>query len=73
MPHDGWHPHDHDEHGNHPLPRRMVLAAASFPPFGGASAQAADAAERVADDAEVSHTTPLAAASRCWVCMFLDL
>jgi len=34
MPHDGWHPHEHDEQGRHPL-RRMVLAAATFLPFGG--------------------------------------
>ena len=27
----------------------------------------------VADQGEVSHTTPLAAASRCWVCMFREL
>src|SRR3954466_14097285 len=60
MPHDGWHPHDHphghphghdehEEHGRHPHPmRRMVLAAASFLPFGGASAQTVDAAQRIA-------------------------
>lgn len=47
MPHDGWHPHDHP----HPL-RRMVLAAASFLPFGGTSAQAADAAQRIAEAAQ---------------------
>ncbi|CAN5544468.1 DUF3500 domain-containing protein [soil metagenome] len=52
MPHDGWHPHEHDEHGHHPQPRRrMVLAAATFLPFGGASAQTVDAAQRIADAA----------------------
>ena len=46
MPHDGWHPHDHgDGHGHphhhwhDPPTRRLVLAAATFLPFGGASAQ----------------------------------
>ena len=56
MPHDGWHPHDHrhghDEHGRHPHPmRRLILAAATFLPFGGASAQTVDAAQRIADAA----------------------
>jgi hypothetical protein len=54
MPHDGWHPHDHDEHGHHhhhEPTRRLVLAAATFLPFGGASAQAVDAAQRIADQA----------------------
>jgi len=55
MPHDGWHPHDHfhsHEHEpvRHPM-RRVVLAAASFLPFGGASAQTVDSAGRVADAA----------------------
>lgn len=57
MPHDGWHPHSHvpgQEHepgpARHPM-RRLVLAAASFLPFGTVSAQAADAAQRVADAA----------------------
>ena len=56
MPHDGWHPHDHPhghphhEHPRHPK-RRMVLAAATFLPFGGASAQTVDAAQRIADAA----------------------
>ena len=50
MPHDGWHPHEHDEQGRHPL-RRMVLAAATFLPFGGASAQTVDAAQRIAEAA----------------------
>jgi len=65
MPHDGWHPHDHAEghdHGpghlhRHDSPtRRFVLAAASFLPFGGASsggasAQGADAVQRIAERA----------------------
>src|SRR3954454_16130482 len=56
MPHDGWHPHDHphghDERGRHLHPmRRLVLAAASFLPFGGASAQTVDAGQRIADAA----------------------
>src|SRR3954471_21755762 len=60
MPHDGWHPHDHphghphghDEPGRHRHPmRRRVLAAASFLPFGGASAQTVDAAQRIAEAA----------------------
>lgn len=54
MPHDGWHPHDHP-HGHrhgHPHPmRRLVLAAASFLPFGGASAQTIDAGQRIAEAA----------------------
>jgi hypothetical protein len=54
MPHDGWHLHDHPdhehEHPRHPG-RRRVLAAATFLPFGGAGAQAADAAQRIADAA----------------------
>ncbi|MBM3648856.1 MAG: DUF3500 domain-containing protein [Alphaproteobacteria bacterium] len=55
MPHDGWHPHDHDHgHDHHHAPpptRRLVLAAATFLPFGAASAQSADAARRIADQA----------------------
>ena len=53
MPHDGWHPHDGPprghphEHVHHPR-RRMVLAAATFLPFGGASAQTIDAGQRIA-------------------------
>ena len=48
MPHDGWHPHHH----RHASPmRRLVLAAATFLPFGGASAQSADAGQRIADQA----------------------
>ncbi len=41
MPHDGWHPHDHPHHHHEPRhpKRRMVLAAATFLPFGGANAQ----------------------------------
>ena len=56
MPHDGWHPHDRPqrghphEHPHHPR-RRMVLAAATFLPFGGASAQTVDAGQRIADAA----------------------
>jgi hypothetical protein len=56
MPHDGWHPHD-DGHGHphrhwhDPPTRRLVLAAATFLPFGGASAQSADAQQRIADQA----------------------
>ncbi len=55
MPHDGWHPHDefephhHDHHG--PPTRRTVLAAAALLPFGSASAQTVDAAQRIADAA----------------------
>ncbi len=56
MPHDGWHPHDHPPghlpgHGHHHPRRRLLLAAASFLPFGGASAQTVDAAQRIADTA----------------------
>ena len=52
MPHDGWHPHEHPHHHLHDPPtRRFVLAAATFLPFGGASAQSADAAQRIADQA----------------------
>jgi hypothetical protein len=59
MPHDGWHPHDHpndhDGHSHahhHEWPtRRLVLAAATFLPFGGASAQTVDAARRIAEQA----------------------
>src|SRR6195256_5573820 len=58
MPHDGWHPDDHDPHQGHhhghphggPR-RRLILAAATFLPFGGASAQTVDAAQRIADAA----------------------
>ncbi len=48
MPHDGWHPHEHED--ERPT-RRFVLAAATFLPFGGASAQTVDAARRIADSA----------------------
>ncbi len=54
MPHDGWHPHDesHDHHHRHgPPTRRTVLAAAALLPFGVASAQTIDAAQRIADAA----------------------
>ena len=55
MPHDGWHPHDEEPHHHHhqhgPLTRRTVLAAAALLPFGAASAQTVDAAQRVADAA----------------------
>ena len=52
MPHDGWHPHDHPHHHAHDRPtRRLVLAAATFLPFGGASAQSADAQQRIAEQA----------------------
>ncbi|WP_428668716.1 DUF3500 domain-containing protein [Reyranella sp.] len=57
MPHDGWHPHDHPHghahhhHGMRHPKRRMVLAAATFLPFGGANAQTVDAAQRIADAA----------------------
>lgn len=52
MPHDGWHPHDHP-HEHHPKPptRRLVLAAATLLPFGSASAQTVDAAQRIAEQA----------------------
>ncbi len=55
MPHDGWHlhdesePHHHHQHG--PPTRRAVLAAAALLPFGSASAQTVDAAQRIADAA----------------------
>jgi hypothetical protein len=53
MPHDGWHPHDEDSHEPHhhhgPPTRRNVLAAAALLPFGAASAQTVDAAQRIAD------------------------
>ncbi len=53
MPHDGWHPHDHREnfHGHRSPTRRFILAAATFLPFGGASAQTVDAAQRIAEAA----------------------
>lgn len=53
MPHDGWHPHDEpDHHHHHGAPtRRTVMAAAALLPFGAASAQTVDAAQRVADAA----------------------
>jgi hypothetical protein len=53
MPHDGWHPHDesHDHHHHGPPTRRTVLAAAALLPFGSASAQTVDAAQRIADAA----------------------
>src|SRR5450631_4500360 len=54
MPHDGWHPDDHDDHHghHHGAPRRrLILAAATLLPFGGASAQTVDAAQRIADAA----------------------
>ena len=56
MPHDGWHPddHEHEHPGGHPHGpprRRLILAAATFLPFGGASAQTVDAAQRIADAA----------------------
>ena len=54
MPHDGWHPHGPHDHGHahrHDPTRRLVLAAATFLPFGGASAQSADAGQRIADQA----------------------
>ena len=41
MPHDGWHPHEHED--ERPT-RRFVLAAATFLPFGGANAQTVEAA-----------------------------
>jgi hypothetical protein len=53
MPHDGWHPHEEDHHHHHgPPTRRAVLAAATLLPFGAASAQTVDAAQRIADAAE---------------------
>ena len=51
MPHDGWHPHDepHPHHHRHgPPTRRTVLAAAALLPFGSASGQTVDAAQRIA-------------------------
>jgi len=54
MPHDGWHPHDESRHHHHhhgPPTRRTVLAAAALLPFGSASAQTVDAAQRIADAA----------------------
>jgi len=54
MPHDGWHPHDDSEPHHHhhgPPTRRTVLAAAALLPFGSASAQTVDAAQRIADAA----------------------
>lgn len=54
MPHDGWHPHDEpDSHHHHhgPPTRRTVLAAAALLPFGRASAQTVDAAQRIGDAA----------------------
>ncbi|MDP1964892.1 MAG: DUF3500 domain-containing protein [Reyranella sp.] len=56
MPHDGWHPHDDEPHAHHhhhhgPPTRRAVLAAATLLPFGSASAQTADAAQRIAEAA----------------------
>lgn len=53
MPHDGWHSHDEEHHHHHhgPPTRRAVLAAAALLPFGSASAQTADAAQRIADAA----------------------
>lgn len=50
MPHDGWHPHlhphDQDEPRHHG--RRLLLAAATFLPFGSASAQTVEAGTRIA-------------------------
>jgi len=55
MPHDGWHPHDeshdHPPHHHGPPTRRTVLAAAALLPFGSASAQTVDGAQRIADAA----------------------
>ena len=59
MPHDGWHLHDeehhhhhhHDGHGHGPPTRRTVLTAAALLPFGVASAQTVDAAQRIAEAA----------------------
>jgi hypothetical protein len=51
MPHDGWHPHDEEHHHHGPPTRRAVLAAAALLPFGTASAQTADAAQRIAEAA----------------------
>src|ERR1700727_696104 len=59
MPHDGWHPDDHDLHHGHrhgrpegTPRRRLILAAATFLPFGGASAQTVDAGQRIAAAAD---------------------
>lgn len=53
MPHDGWHPHDEEHHHHHhgSPTRRAVLAAAALLPFGAASAQTVDAAQRIAEAA----------------------
>jgi hypothetical protein len=57
MPHDGWHPHvhrdghPHPHHRHDPPTRRLVLAAATFLPFGGAGAQSVDAGQRITDQA----------------------
>ncbi len=56
MPHDGWHPHDEEHHAHPhlhhgPPTRRTVLAAAALLPFGSASAQTVDAAQRIAEAA----------------------
>ncbi len=55
MPHDGWHPHGEEPHHHHhhhgPPSRRTVLATAALLPFGAASAQTVDAAQRIADSA----------------------
>ena len=51
MPHDGWHPHDEEHHHHGPPTRRTVLAAAALLPFGAASAQTANAAQRIVDAA----------------------
>jgi hypothetical protein len=50
MPHDGWPPQGHAHHYGPPT-RRLVLAAATFLPFGSASAQSDEAATRIADRA----------------------
>lgn len=52
MPHDGWHPHDEpDSHHHHGPPTRRIVLAAALLPFGRASAQTVDAAQRIADAA----------------------
>jgi hypothetical protein len=56
MPHDGWHPPEgsdpqHHHHHGPPTTRRTVLAAGALLPFGSASAQTVDAAQRIADAA----------------------
>lgn len=60
MPHDGWHPpgphdghphHDHDHPHAHGHGRRLLLAAATFLPFGAASAQTVEAGTRIAEAA----------------------